>query len=138
MPFIDMLIEGAASHLGSKVVDHFHKKLMGQKKRKNPAESGFIGVRINSGKVQLKLPNKNPGTLAAAKKVASKLGYRINPKSYKLMIVPNNLPNLYANTLTDAREKAKNAYKRGATSVEIIAVATGKGYFIDEKGKFNQ
>ena len=137
MPLADAILDGIGFTIGGKVVEHLHKKMTkGKRKNSGIAESGFIGVRVNGSKVQLKLPNKNPGTLAAAKKVASKLGYRINPKSYKLMIVPNNLPNLYANTLTDAIKKAKNAYKRGATLVEIVAVTTGKGYFIDEKGKF--
>lgn len=80
MPLADAILDGIGFTIGGKVVEHLHKK-MSKNKRKNSgtATSGFIGVRVNGSKVQLKLPNKNPETLAAAKKVASKLGYKINP-----------------------------------------------------------
>ena len=80
MPLADAILDGIGFTIGGKVVEHLHKK-MTRRKNSNPKRTNsgeFIGVRINSGKVQLKLPNKNPGTLAAAKKVADKLGYRIN------------------------------------------------------------
>lgn len=59
------------------------KKLPVKWKHKNPISNPgiYIGVKVHpGGKVSLKLPNKNPGTLAHAKKVASKLGMRLkNP-----------------------------------------------------------
>lgn len=84
MPIADAILEGIGFTIGGKVVDHVHKKMMG-KKRKNSgsSKSEFIGVRVNSSKIQLKLPNRNPGTLRQAKAVASKLGYKINTSKSK-------------------------------------------------------
>lgn len=79
MPLADAILDGIGFTIGGKVVEHLHKKM----KRKNTGKTNsgsFIGVRVNGSKVQLKLPNKNPSTLKAAKAVANKLGYRINSK----------------------------------------------------------
>lgn len=117
MPIADAILEGIGFTIGGKVVDHLHSKLM-KKKRKNSGttKGEFIGVRVNSGKVQLKLPNKNPSTLAQAKKIANKLGYRINTTE---------------TTFRDLKNRQLFKIQRG--SILILAEKTGQQTYSDVK-----
>ena len=53
-------------------------------KKKNPGT--FIPIRIVGSKVQMRVPNRNPGTLKQASAIAKKLGIRKNPdRRYEIL-----------------------------------------------------
>ena len=157
--FMSALLEGAAGHIGTKAVDHLHKTMSkNPRKKKEPTiaqlkaelkrlklksikrtalspyseaytghkptgnykpNSEFIGVRVNGSKVQLKLPNRNPGTLRAAAKVAGRLGYRINSEKFIAFVpITKNNDGLYE--VIDSRGKVLGTFTTMAKAKKFV------------------
>lgn len=103
------ILSGAAGHIGGKLASSIGRK----KKKKNP-EGSFIPVRVIGNKVQMRVPNKNPGTLKQARVIARKMGLR-NPEDLRFLVKVENNSSFDAefSTFAKAKKYVSGLWSRG-------------------------
>ena len=79
-PLADIILGEVVSRAG----DYYSK---GKKKMKKKNPETFIPIRIVGSKLQMRVPNRNPGTLKQASAIAKRLGAKGNPGKVKYKLI---------------------------------------------------